>query len=77
MGFLRLILAVGVVVAHVPGETFSFATGGDVSVQCFYIVSGFFITLILNEKYMTPRVNFLFYTNRLIRIFSSTGFFSF
>jgi peptidoglycan/LPS O-acetylase OafA/YrhL len=45
-------------------------TGGDVSVQCFYIISGFFISLILNEKYVGPGDTYVFYSNRLIRIFS-------
>src|SRR5262245_63519896 len=44
-------------------------TGGAVSVQCFYIISGFFIALLLNEKYVGPNDKYLFYSNRFLRIF--------
>ena len=70
MGVLRLILAISVVFDHIPLLTYRVATGGDVSVQCFYVISGFFMSLILNEKYATSSQNTLFYSNRLIRIFS-------
>lgn len=69
MGSLRLILALSVVVAHVPGLTANLMTGGAVSVQCFYIISGFLISLILNEKYVSPGATYIFYSNRLLRIF--------
>jgi len=44
-------------------------TGGAVSVQCFYIISGFFIALILSEKYVGLNDKYLFYSNRFLRIF--------
>jgi peptidoglycan/LPS O-acetylase OafA/YrhL len=44
-------------------------TGATVSVQCFYIISGFLIALILNEKYVGPGEKYLFYSNRFLRIF--------
>src|SRR5262249_60341349 len=44
-------------------------TGGAVSVQCFYIISGFFIAMILNEKYVGSSDKYLFYSNRFLRIF--------
>src|SRR5262249_30703957 len=64
-----LILALSVAIAHVPGLTTPLMTGGAVSVQCFYIISGFFIALILNEKYVGPSDKYLFYSNRVLRIF--------
>lgn len=39
---------------------------GDQAIICFYVISGFLITLILNEKYRARR---LFYVNRALRIF--------
>ncbi len=69
MGSLRLILALSVAIGHVPGLTVPVMTGGAVSVQCFYIISGFLIALILNEKYVGPQHRYLFYSNRFLRIF--------
>jgi peptidoglycan/LPS O-acetylase OafA/YrhL len=69
MGLLRFILALSVVIAHVPGLTVPVMTGGAVSVQCFYIISGFLIAMILNEKYVGPSDKYLFYSNRFLRIF--------
>lgn len=42
---------------------------GDLAVQCFYIISGFYMTLILNEKYVGHNSNILFYTNRALKIY--------
>jgi peptidoglycan/LPS O-acetylase OafA/YrhL len=69
VGSLRLILALSVAIAHVPGLTTPVMTGSAVSVQCFYIISGFFIALILNQKYVGPSDKYLFYSNRFLRIF--------
>jgi peptidoglycan/LPS O-acetylase OafA/YrhL len=37
-------------------------------VQAFFIISGFYMTLVLGGKYADTR---LFYTNRMLRIFPS------
>lgn len=69
MGLLRLILALTVVIAHSqPLFKLSF-TGPVIAVQSFYIISGFYMALILNEKYVGPGSYRLFITNRLLRIF--------
>lgn len=45
-------------------------TGGTVSVQAFYIISGFYMALILNEKYKAgPGSYRLFITSRFLRIY--------
>ena len=45
--------------------------GGSLAVQTFYIISGFYMALILNEKYVTqPHAYRLFLTNRVLRLFS-------
>jgi peptidoglycan/LPS O-acetylase OafA/YrhL len=62
-------LALSVVAAHVPGLMVPVMTGAAVSVQCFYIISGFLIALILNEKYVGSDRTYLFYSNRFLRIF--------
>jgi peptidoglycan/LPS O-acetylase OafA/YrhL len=44
--------------------------GGTVAVQCFYIISGFYMALILNEKYKKGKGSYkLFITNRFLRIY--------
>jgi peptidoglycan/LPS O-acetylase OafA/YrhL len=67
MGSIRLFLAFTVFVSH------AVALGIDVmpapvAVQAFFIISGFYMSLILNEKYETAGL-FVFYTNRLLRLF--------
>jgi peptidoglycan/LPS O-acetylase OafA/YrhL len=69
MGTLRLLLAVAVVLAHIAGIRYVI-TGGETSVQCFYMISGFFIAMILDQKYNKKGDLKLFYSNRFIRIFS-------
>jgi peptidoglycan/LPS O-acetylase OafA/YrhL len=70
MGIIRLLLALSVVYTHTGGIFHYSIVAGDVAVQCFFIVSGFYMTMILNEKYKTPQDNMLFFSNRLLRIFS-------
>ncbi|MBI3307559.1 MAG: acyltransferase [Candidatus Omnitrophica bacterium] len=67
MGILRLILALGVLLyhSHSPYQM----TGGSVSVQIFFIISGFYMSLILDRKYTGPNRYSLFLSNRFLRIF--------
>lgn len=67
MGILRLGLALAVLLGHLPLATFQFINGGA-AVQGFYIVSGFYMALVLEGKYRDVT---LFYTNRLLRLFPS------
>lgn len=66
MGVLRFLLAFFVVWAHVPSSLKLFP--GDMSVQVFYAISGFYISLILknNPAYLDKVV---FWKQRLYRIF--------
>lgn len=66
MGLLRLILALSVITAHLPGMFIIRGTVGDVSVQAFYMISGFYIAMILNGKYAN---NTEFWRNRILRLF--------
>jgi peptidoglycan/LPS O-acetylase OafA/YrhL len=70
MGILRLLLALSVVASHI-GPIFGFQmTGGALAVQSFFMISGFYMSLILNEKYIGVNSSFkLFITNRLLKIY--------
>jgi peptidoglycan/LPS O-acetylase OafA/YrhL len=70
MGVIRVILAISVVIAHV-GPIFGFTLlGGPTAVETFYIISGFYMSLILNEKYVGENGSYkLFLSNRLLRLF--------
>jgi peptidoglycan/LPS O-acetylase OafA/YrhL len=74
MGFLRFILAITVVIAHsspIFGFTF---VGGQIAVQSFYMISGFYMTLILNEKYVGTNSSYkLFISNRFLRLYPIYG----
>lgn len=71
MGLLRLLLAIAVVAAHAGppgGWSWLRMTDGPASVQCFYVISGFYMALILNEKYTGPGSYGAFAKSRLLRL---------
>lgn len=70
MGLLRLLLAISVVGAHM-GKIFGFGfVSGTLAVQSFFMISGFYMTLVLNEKYTGIRKSYkLFISSRLLRLF--------
>jgi peptidoglycan/LPS O-acetylase OafA/YrhL len=69
MGLIRFILACAVVLCH-SAYIFGYAPVTNyLAVQCFYIISGFYMAMILNEKYTGRGSNFLFYTNRALKIY--------
>lgn len=52
MGLIRFILALSVVVGHFPGTLFGVTLiFPKVAVILFFIISGFYMSLIINEKY--------------------------
>jgi peptidoglycan/LPS O-acetylase OafA/YrhL len=70
MGAFRFLLAATVMLGHyfpVYPQPLPFVMYGTASVPAFYIVSGFLITLVLEERY-GGRIG-LFYSNRALRIF--------
>lgn len=70
MGHLRTFLAIIVIISHTESFFGFNFLGGKVAVQSFYIISGFYMSLILNEKYIGINNSYkLFITNRLIRIY--------
>ncbi len=71
MGFLRLLLAAAVVAEHstpIWGASF---TGGHLAVRLFFIISGFYMAMILTTKYTAGQPNryWLFISNRFLRIY--------
>jgi len=70
MGLLRLLLALCVVVAH-SGTIFGFGlVTGKTALHSFFVISGFYMTLILKEKYIGQNNSYkLFITNRMLRLY--------
>lgn len=70
MGIIRLMLALSVVAAHTNAIFGLSLVGGQLAVKAFYIISGFYMTLILNEKYVGKFDSYkLFISNRFLRIY--------
>ncbi|MDH2917871.1 MAG: acyltransferase [Sideroxydans sp.] len=70
MGSLRFFLALSVVFAH-TGVFLGFALGdGRMAVQAFYMISGFYMSLVWTEKYSKlPNPIRTFYISRALRIY--------
>lgn len=76
MGYLRLMLALYVVFSHAGGILIPFFNNSDMpiynfggrnAVGLFFMISGFYMSLILSDKYKNSLKTF--YTNRALRIF--------
>ena len=69
MGLFRVLLALSVVMAHSGPSTFKAylsGFGGANSVEIFFIISGFYIAMILDRSYSTK---IGFYKNRALRLY--------
>jgi peptidoglycan/LPS O-acetylase OafA/YrhL len=73
MGIVRLLLALAVVITHcqvaTSQSTAARMTAGQQSVEMFYIISGFYMALVLNRKYNWKGSQGAFYLNRVLRLF--------
>jgi len=69
VGILRIILAVAVVIGHSDSIFGIRLTGGIVAVEVFFIISGFYMTMILDEKYIGKGSYVLFLSNRFLRLY--------
>lgn len=69
MGVLRVLLALSVVIIHCDGTLSTrVLVGGQFAVELFFIISGFYMALVLHEKYPEAGPQWLFYGNRLLRL---------
>ena len=71
MGVLRLLLALLVVYAHCGYPFGRVGVSAENAVQIFYMISGFYMTLVLRGKYATTDGSGVrtFYANRALRVF--------
>jgi peptidoglycan/LPS O-acetylase OafA/YrhL len=70
MGFLRLLLALAVVVWHSQPLFGLTLIGGPNAVDVFFVISGFYMALILAEKYSKSSHSYkTFISNRLLKIY--------
>lgn len=69
MGLVRLFLALAVFTHHEPLLARELLPGA-VSVRLFFIISGFYMALVLDQRYGAHR-KALFYSNRLLRLLPS------
>lgn len=70
MGFIRFILALSVVYAHAYPIFGYRLLDGYLAVISFFVISGFYMTLVLNRKYIGKNSSYrLFITNRFLRIY--------
>ena len=69
MGLLRLFLALSVIAGHASSTVFSFqGVGALYAVNFFFIISGFYMAMILNGKY-EDKTSIQFYKSRVFRLF--------
>ncbi len=70
MGIIRVALALSVVIWHVPGNH-TRALNAAVAVLAFFMVSGFYMALVINEKYAPSGAGWVkrFYQARALRLY--------
>ena len=69
MGTIRFLLAFSVVFAHMNLHSQFFNNGSD-AVQLFFIISGFYMFMVLKEKYVKlDRSYWYFISNRFLRLY--------
>lgn len=69
MGIIRFLLAISVVLVHIGDEPSLEMVGGKLAVELFYIFSGFYMALILTEKYVGLKMYKVFITNRMLKLY--------
>ena len=70
MGVVRVLLALAVLLSHLPPASYKILSGA-LAVQAFFVVSGFYMALVLDGKY---RDTWLFYSNRILRLAPTYAF---
>jgi peptidoglycan/LPS O-acetylase OafA/YrhL len=73
MGIIRILLALELVIYHLPESSIFNYLGmnGSVVVKTFFIISGFYMALVINEKYFVKekKTYFLFFSNRYLKLY--------
>ena len=71
MGVLRLFLALSVLLGHTRGRGFFFLSflQAGIAVDTFFMISGFYMALVLNEKYNRPGEYGIFIKQRFFRLY--------
>ncbi len=69
MGTIRILLALSVIFAHTNAPFAILGIGGELAVQGFFTVSGFYMALILSEKYVGRAAIRTFWLNRALKIY--------
>jgi len=67
LGLIRLLLALSVLIEHSSPVCGISLAGGELAVQAFYVISGFYMAMILQDRY-AGRLG-RFYRNRFLRLF--------
>lgn len=74
MGLIRLYLAISVLIFHYPltAAPLNFINSlfidSQVAINTFFLMSGFYISLGLNNRYRDPSQNITFYIGRMLRL---------
>jgi len=74
MGLIRLLLAISVIAAHSSNIFGLNFIQGQMAVEVFFMISGFYMALILTEKYNKKSDYKLFIGNRFLKIFPTYWF---
>jgi peptidoglycan/LPS O-acetylase OafA/YrhL len=75
MGFFRLFLSLCVLVAHFSYVGFAGIHIGVMAVCCFFIISGFVMTLLIEKYYSSLKSVGKFYLDRVVRIVPQYAFY--
>lgn len=70
MGIIRTLLAISVVLSHFPSAFLPALYPGDIAVELFFIISGFYMALVLSGRYDRSTLNGVtsFYVSRFFRL---------
>lgn len=71
MGLIRLILAYAVVLNHSKPIHGYFVVPSNAAVTLFFMISGFYMALVMTEKYTGPNRIRGFYSSRILRLYPS------
>lgn len=69
MGVLRILLALAVFIGHTSPLFGIQLIGAQIAVQAFYMISGYYMFMILSEKYRGPGSTAAFLRGRFLRLF--------